>query len=180
MPHDSWRHRTPPTWDMGHVPYTRLREHGTWLISHDSWRRNTPWAWDMTHVQSYVTPRTCEITRVPWFVTTPHSTNMGHDSCPLYATPRTWDMAHVHYLWLHHTPLTWDMTHVHSYVTSRTWLHERWCSHLPHCLRSLVSAQEWTNRTLISHERTSGHFLVLPGSLLSFTEITEYTYISLV
>ena len=36
------------------------------------------------------------------------------------------------------------------------------------------SAQEWTNRTLISHERTSVHFLVLPGSLLSFTEITEY------
>jgi len=42
------------------------------------------------------------------------------------------------------------------------------------------SAQEWTNRTLISHERTSVHFLVLPGSLLSFTEITEYTYISLI
>ena len=44
------------------------------------------------------------------------------------------------------------------------------------------SAQEWTNRTLISHERTSVHFLVLPvpGSLFSFTEITEYTYISLI
>jgi len=42
------------------------------------------------------------------------------------------------------------------------------------------SAQEWTNRTLISHERTSVHFLVLPGSQLSFTEITEYTYISLI
>jgi len=43
-----------------------------------------------------------------------------------------------------------------------------------------LSAQEWTNRTLITHERTSVHFLVLPGSLLSFTEITEYTYISLI
>jgi len=46
------------------------------------------------------------------------------------------------------------------------------------------TAQEWTNRrsnrTLISHERTSVHFLVLPGSLLSFIEITEYTYISLI
>jgi len=42
------------------------------------------------------------------------------------------------------------------------------------------TAQEWTNRTLISHERTSVHFLVLPGCLLSFTEITEYTYISLI
>jgi len=42
------------------------------------------------------------------------------------------------------------------------------------------SAQEWTNRTLSSHERTSVHFLVLPGSLLSITEITEYTYISLI
>ena len=41
-------------------------------------------------------------------------------------------------------------------------------------------AQEWTDRTLISHERTSVHFLVLPGSLLLFTEITEYTYISLI
>ena len=42
------------------------------------------------------------------------------------------------------------------------------------------AAQEWTNRTLISHERTSVHFLVLPGSLLSITEITEYTYFSLI
>ena len=42
------------------------------------------------------------------------------------------------------------------------------------------TAQEWTNRTLISHERTSVHFLVLPGSLLSFTEIPEYTHISLI
>ena len=43
----------------------------------------------------------------------------------------------------------------------------------------VTSAQEWTNRTLISHE-LSVHFLVLPGSLLSITEITEYTYISLI
>ena len=35
------------------------------------------------------------------------------------------------------------------------------------------AAQEWTYRTLAVHERTSVHFLVLPGSLLSVTEITE-------
>jgi len=40
------------------------------------------------------------------------------------------------------------------------------------------SAQEWTNRTPISHERTNVHFLVLPGSLFSITEITEYTHFS--
>ena len=35
------------------------------------------------------------------------------------------------------------------------------------------AAQEWTNRTPISHEHTSVHFLVLPGSLLSITKITQ-------
>jgi len=40
------------------------------------------------------------------------------------------------------------------------------------------TAQEWTNRTLAVHELTSVHFLVLPGSLLSITEITEYRYFS--
>jgi len=59
------------------------------------------------------------------------------------------------------------------------------CSYVYICLyvyivSNPISAQEWTNRTLISHKRTSVHFLVLPGSLLSFTEITEYTYISLI
>jgi len=33
---------------------------------------------------------------------------------------------------------------------------------------------------MYSRERTSVHFLVLPGSLLSITEITEYTYFSLI
>jgi len=42
-----------------------------------------------------------------------------------------------------------------------------------------TSVQEWTNRTPISHERTSVHFLVLPGSHLSIAEITECTYSSL-
>jgi len=41
-----------------------------------------------------------------------------------------------------------------------------------------VAAQEWTNRTLAVHERTSVHFLVLSGSLLSITEITESRYFS--
>jgi len=40
------------------------------------------------------------------------------------------------------------------------------------------AAQEWTNRTLAVHERTSVHFLVFLGSLLSITEITEYRYCS--
>jgi len=40
------------------------------------------------------------------------------------------------------------------------------------------AAQEWTNRTLAVHERTSVHFLVLPGSFFSITEITEYRYFS--
>jgi len=41
-----------------------------------------------------------------------------------------------------------------------------------------LTAQEWTHRTLTVHERMSVHFLVLPGSLLSITEITEYRYFS--
>jgi len=40
------------------------------------------------------------------------------------------------------------------------------------------TAQGWTNRTLAVLERTSVHFLVLPGSLLSITEISEYRYFS--
>jgi len=42
------------------------------------------------------------------------------------------------------------------------------------------SALGWRNCTLIGHERASVHFLVLPGSLLSLTEITESTYVSLI
>jgi len=44
--------------------------------------------------------------------------------------------------------------------------------------RMMGFAQEWTNRTLTVHERTSVHFVVLQGSLLSITEITEYRYFS--
>ena len=36
-----------------------------------------------------------------------------------------------------------------------------------------TAAQEWTNRTLAVHERVNSRFLVLPGSLSIFTEITE-------
>jgi len=53
------------------------------------------------------------------------------------------------------------------------WRNRTLISHEP-----LVSAQEWTNRTLAVHELTSVHFLVLPGSLSSITEITEYRYCS--
>jgi len=51
---------------------------------------------------------------------------------------------------------------------------------ITHIMSPSWTAQEWTNRTSISHERTSVHSLVLPGSLLSITEITEYTYFSLI
>jgi len=44
----------------------------------------------------------------------------------------------------------------------------------------LSSAQGWRNRTLIGHERAIVHFFVLPGSLLSITEITEYIHFSLI
>ena len=39
-------------------------------------------------------------------------------------------------------------------------------------------AQEWTNRTLAVHERVDSRFLVLPGSELTITKITEYKYFS--
>ena len=41
--------------------------------------------------------------------------------------------------------------------------------------------QEWTNRTLAVHERVDSWFIVLPGkfSELTITEITEFTYFSL-
>ena len=48
-----------------------------------------------------------------------------------------------------------------------------------HGSREGKSAQGWRNRTLIGHERAIVHF-VLPGSLLSLTEITESTYVSLI
>ena len=52
-------------------------------------------------------------------------------------------------------------------------------SHITHSFRNKArAAQGWTNRTLAVHERTSVHFLVLPGSLLSITEIAEYRYFS--
>ena len=41
-----------------------------------------------------------------------------------------------------------------------------------------VSAQEWTNHTLAVHERVNSRFLVLPGSLSIFTEITGHKYFS--
>jgi len=40
--------------------------------------------------------------------------------------------------------------------------------------------QGWNNRTAISHERVDSRFLVLPGSESTITEITEYSYFSLI
>jgi len=45
-----------------------------------------------------------------------------------------------------------------------------------HHFVTVPPAQEWTNRTLAG---AIPYFLVLPGSVLSITEITEYTYFSL-
>jgi len=49
-----------------------------------------------------------------------------------------------------------------------------------HSLESLprASAQEQTNRTLAVHERENSRFLVLPGSLSIFTQITGHKYFS--
>ena len=44
----------------------------------------------------------------------------------------------------------------------------------------LLRPKRWANLTMMSHERTCVQFLVLPGSQFSFTEITEYPYISLI
>ena len=69
----------------------------------------------------------------------------------------------------------------HSTVALCWWPHDSRVL-MPEYLTVLIdqAAQERTNRTVISHERTSVHFLVLPGSLFSFTEITEFLYISLI
>ena len=40
------------------------------------------------------------------------------------------------------------------------------------------SAQGWRNCTLAVHERVNSRFLVLPGSLSIFTEITGHKYFS--
>jgi len=47
------------------------------------------------------------------------------------------------------------------------------------CLTQIRDAEHSeTHRTLAVHERTSVHFLVLQGCLMSITEITEYRYFS--
>ena len=46
-------------------------------------------------------------------------------------------------------------------------------------LLNLPSAQGWRNRTLAVHERVNSRFLVLPGSLSIFTQITGVKYFSL-
>jgi len=43
-----------------------------------------------------------------------------------------------------------------------------------------VIAQESTNRTPNATNKSIPHFLLLPGSECSFTEITEYVYFSLI
>jgi len=116
--------------------------------------------------------------------------------------PRTWTnyATHVHrvafqirmlHTWMNFATHVTELSHIYEWRKSRT--HGQITPHM--CIMSHVKyecftrewvapqrypAQEWTNRTLISHEQTSVHFLVMPGSLLSITEITEYTYISLI
>jgi len=43
----------------------------------------------------------------------------------------------------------------------------------------VIAAQRWTNHTLSVHERVDSRFLVLAGSESTISEITEYTYFSL-
>jgi len=56
---------------------------------------------------------------------------------------------------------------IHKYTCVREMY---WSDVLERCIRE-ISAQEWTNRTLIGHERTSVHFLVLPGSLFQLLRL---------
>jgi len=46
-------------------------------------------------------------------------------------------------------------------------------------IHAYTPAQGWNNRTLAVHERFECRFLELPGSRSTITEMTEYTYFSL-
>jgi len=76
-------------------------------------------------------------------------------------------------LWSWNICEKWDVRHLR-------FLHEIWqymrshtCTYLSH------TAQIWNNRTLAVHEWVHSRFLVLPGDESTITEITEYTYFSL-
>jgi len=66
-------------------------------------------------------------------------------------------------------------THIITHDLPHTW-HPHVCSKV---IRN-DTAQEWTNRTPNATNESIVHFLLLPGSQSSFTEITEYMYFSLV
>jgi len=46
--------------------------------------------------------------------------------------------------------------------------------------QSVLTAQEWTNRTPNATNKTIPHFLLLPGSESTLTEIDKYVYFSLI
>jgi len=122
--------------------------------------------WVMAHIMTHVTRssltvsyRTCDCVRDEWV--TAHI--MTHVTA--WEMNESWHTSWHTAIWL--IPL-W-MCHIAHVTASR----QRWMGHG-------TPAQEWTDRTPISHERTSVHSLVLPGSQSSFTEITEYTYVSLI
>jgi len=52
------------------------------------------------------------------------------------------------------------------------------CMKCVYVCRRQQSAQEWKNHSLVGHERVD--ILVLAGSESIFTDITEYTYFSLI
>ena len=118
-----------------------------------------------------------------------HVTRMN-ESCHTYE----WVMSHIfmcewRHIWINKSsvnkPYTVYSTHQEKCEWRHIWINKssvnpKSTSNQSSKPCTVLPAQEWTNCTLISHERTSVHFLVLPGSLLSFTEITEYTYNSLI
>jgi len=63
------------------------------------------------------------------------------------------------------------------YIDICTYIHVYYTLYLYAYMYIHVSAQDARNRTLAVHERDDCRSLVLPGSLLIFTEITGHKYV---
>jgi len=64
-------------------------------------------------------------------------------------------------------------------VVRLAWLIRPLCGSASTSVSVSASAQEQRNRTLFGHEPVDVHIFVLAGSLSIFTDITEYTFLSL-